>query len=413
MAVTSALAVMLCTAGCTTATNTTANSQSGPAKLTFWMTGSEDDAAVVQSAADLYHASHSDVTVKVQAVSWDDAHAKLLAAATARSGPDIMSGGLSWAIEFGQLSGMVDLRKYGIDQIKQQTVPGVWSSVVSPDGALYGIPLDMTLFAFYYRPDLLTRAGIPGPPSTWAELTADITKLKSAGVKYPFVQGWGNFDWLGFFNYLKQAGGSFYDSGCTKSTLDTPAGLAALRYWAAIYQAGAPTGTVDIAAGMAGGQIAMAQDQSPGLKTMDVSQPGLAGKWSVAALPAGSTGDGSFIGGRVTGVMSYTKYAAQAAGFVKFLYADDAIAAMQKTAAGKGSLWISARIDLIDRLDIAATERDALKKVMASAEGPPNCHGWDAASPDVAKQLQSVVLGQVDPATALHNAAQILDKNLK
>src|SRR4051812_9941279 len=172
-----------CATGTTSAPEQAASD--APANLVYWSTGGDDETAMFQKAADLYHKSHPNVTIKVQTLSWDDAYAKLLAAASARSGPDIISGGETWTIQFGAKGGMVDLRKYGLGQLESQAAPAQWKSVISPDGKVYGVPLDMSTFALYYRSDTLSKAGVQ-PPKTWDELTAAITKLKDAGVKKPF-----------------------------------------------------------------------------------------------------------------------------------------------------------------------------------------------------------------------------------
>ncbi|MFC6085261.1 ABC transporter permease subunit [Sphaerisporangium aureirubrum] len=59
-------------------------SQAGPVTITFWNTGAEDEAAILQKAADLYTRSHPDVKIKISAISWDDGHAKELAAIRGR-----------------------------------------------------------------------------------------------------------------------------------------------------------------------------------------------------------------------------------------------------------------------------------------------------------------------------------------
>ena len=56
-------------------------------------------------------------TVTVEAVDWGTAHAKILTAATSGEGPDIMTGGLSWGIEFGELGGMIDLNAQYPDDV--------------------------------------------------------------------------------------------------------------------------------------------------------------------------------------------------------------------------------------------------------------------------------------------------------
>jgi multiple sugar transport system substrate-binding protein len=148
--VVAAAAITTLVASCTTTGGSTATRESnGPVTLTFWNTGTDEHAASLQAAANLYKQSHPDVTIKVQAISWDDGHAKVLAAATSRSGPDIISGGLSWGIEFGQLGGVIDLRRYGIDQIQHQNKPGLWNSIKSIPTVLFFPLLPETLHSRY------------------------------------------------------------------------------------------------------------------------------------------------------------------------------------------------------------------------------------------------------------------------
>ncbi|MBB2910728.1 ABC-type glycerol-3-phosphate transport system substrate-binding protein [Streptosporangium becharense] len=382
----------------------------GPADLTFWMTGSEDDALVMQKAADLYTRSHPNVKIKVSALSWDDGHAKVLAAATGKNGPDIVSGGLSWGIEFGGLGGMVDLREQGVpDAVKGKTQQGVWESITSPDGAVYGTPLDMTVYLTYYRKDLLEKSGLQ-PPRTWQELTAAIRKLRADGVKVPYSMDWGNIDWLQYFNFLRQAGGSLYTPDC-EPALNDDAGVTALDYWAGLYtEHKAPTQTAEVPAALANG-VAMVSGGSWQIKAVDTAQPKMKGKWATAPLPAGPAGPGAFIGGRIVGVMSHSKYTAQAADFIKSLYTPEAVRTLTEAAAARGVLWISPLTDNIADLPATPDQVEAIKAAFASGYGPPNCPGWETSQAEVTKKLQEVVYGRSAARTALDAAAKIMERN--
>lgn len=135
--------------------------------LTIWSTGDEAGAQVMEAAAQLFEESHPGVTINVQVQSWDDAHAKILSAAVSGTGPDMITGGLSWGIEFGQLGGMVNLAEVApevVASIEEIVQPGIYESVVPPSGEVYGVPLDLTAFMMVYRPDLLSAAGAAAPP---------------------------------------------------------------------------------------------------------------------------------------------------------------------------------------------------------------------------------------------------------
>ncbi|MET8336401.1 extracellular solute-binding protein [Streptosporangium canum] len=382
----------------------------GPADLTFWMTGSEDEALVMQKAADLYTRSHPDVKVKVSALSWDDGHAKVLAAATGKSGPDIVSGGLSWGIEFGGLGGMVDLRDQGIPEaVKAKTQQGVWESITSRDGAVYGTPLDMTVYLTYYRKDLLEKAGVK-PPKTWEELTSAMDKLQGDGVKVPYSMDWGNIDWLQYFNFLRQAGGTLYTPDC-KPALNSDAGVTALNYWADLYKKyKAPTQTAEVPAALANG-VAMVSGGSWQIKAVDTAQPKMKDKWATAPLPAGPAGQGAFIGGRIVGVMSYSKHAAQAADFIKSLYTPEAVKVITDAAASRGVLWISPLTDNIGNLPATPDQIEAIKAAFAAGYGPPSCAGWETSQAEVTKKLQEVIYGKSEVKPALDAAAKIMEQN--
>lgn len=385
---------------------------SGSISLTYWMTGTDDDAKTMTAAADLYHQDNPDVTIKVQAVPWADAHAKILSAATSGSGPDMISGGMSWGIEFGNKGGMVDLSSYGIDDIKKGTPSGIWNSIVDSKGKVYAVPLDIATSAYLYRPDLLATAGIADPPATWDDLLADITKLQSSGVTYPFVENWGTFSVQDYANYLFQAGGDFYTEGCKAGALDTTAAKQALTMWAKVFSGSTPKQNIDGASALLDGSAAIIQDESGSLKLYDTRVPALAGKWSLGPIPAGPDGISSFVGGRVTGVMASSAHKDEAAAFIKFLSSPDAIAGLQKQAAASGSLWLPASTDAVQGLDIPDDQKKILADSISEGNAGPNCDGWGDAAADVGNLLQSVVTDNADPDTVLKKANELLNAGL-
>ncbi|MEV0234957.1 extracellular solute-binding protein [Nonomuraea sp. NPDC050786] len=412
MAACSTVLLTVLSAACATSgqTETKQADQNAPQALSFWSTGGDDETATFQKAADLYHQKHPNVTIKVQTLAWSDAYAKLLAAATSRSGPDIISGGMTWTIQFGTRGAMVDLRKYGGDALKAQALPAQWESAVSPDGSVYGVPLDMSTLALYYRTDLLEKAKIE-PPKTWEELTAAIDKLKAAGVKKPFSQDWGNLDWIGYFNYLYQAGGSFYTADC-KPSLNTPQAEQALKYWVDLYQKhGAPTATVEGSDALDTGTV-LVEAGNWIAKGIDVNKPKLKGKWAMTTIPAGPAGPTAFIGGRAIGVTSFSKYVQTGADFVKFMYSDEAIDAIAGEAKKRNISYIPPRPDKIVNGSVFTPEQATVFEAsIKTGKAAPGCPGWDESAPDVTKQLQSAILGKSDIKTALAEAAKVMERN--
>jgi len=387
-------------------------------KLTIWATGSEDEGKVLFAGAEAFMKKHPNVTIELQPISWDDGHAKILAAATSKVGPDIMTGGLSWGIEFGELGGMVDLKaRYSdkIAEIAKVVHPNIYNSVVSPGSQVYGAPWDLTVFLMYYRPDILKEiTGSDQPPKTWEELTAAIEKIQAAGKK-GFAMQWGNVQWLQYFNYLYQAGGTLYDEGCAKATINSPAGVKALKFFAELYtKYKAPTdGWPDLESGLASGDYPIGYTGSWVAGYLDSGKPEMAGKWRLAPLAAGSSGKPiTFIGGRVIGIMAYSKHPDEAAEFIRFLYTDEAADMMVEKAAGLNLLFIPPRIDFADKIKAPADRVEAIKTQLQNAYGPPNCIGWEESARTVQTQIEEVIFKGADPQKALDEAAKVMNENL-
>ncbi|GAA1667476.1 hypothetical protein GCM10009830_11480 [Glycomyces endophyticus] len=143
--------------------------------ITVWHTGDASQQPMLDAAGALFE-DETGVKVEVEIIDWADAHTKILTAIQSGDGPDVFTGGLSWGIEFGELGGLVDLRQYETENLESNVIDGLWQSIESPGGELYGVPLNMTTYAMFYRSDILAENGLE-VPATWDEMDAAITQL--------------------------------------------------------------------------------------------------------------------------------------------------------------------------------------------------------------------------------------------
>lgn len=396
----------------------TAPSRAAGSNVVVWTTGADDDALVFKVAADLW-AKKTGNTVTVQAVSWDDAFAKFLAAATSGQGPDVITGGLSFGIELGSKGGMVDLAKKfpdDVKKIKEAANKGVLASIQSLDGAMYGVPYDVTVELMYYRQDALEKAGVKAVPKTWEEMAAAAKAIRAAnGGKGGFTLDWGNAGWLGFANYLWQAGGDFYSPDCKTAIINNDKGLVALKYFASLYtDMGAPSGTIDLPNGLVTGEYPLGVSGNWLVASIDSSKPEIKGKWNVALMPAGPSGKSTaFIGGRIIGIMSYSKAVDPAMDLIRFIYTDDAAKASIKVAADKSAIFLPAQTAAQEFFSVATDKLPGIKAQLADAKGPPNCPGFEIANKEVDRLIQTVVFKGADPQEALDAMADELQKGLK
>lgn len=378
--------------------------------ITVWHTGDASQLPMIEAVGERFEAEHG-VTVEVEAIDWADAHAQILTAIQSGDGPDIFTGGLSWGIEFGELGGLVDLREYETENLESNVIEGLWQSIESTGGELYGVPLNMTTFSMFYRSDILEENGI-AVPATWDEMDAAIVKLQGAGYETPFAATWEPIGWLDWFNYMHQAGGSLYSEDCTEVTIDSPEVVAGTEYWAKRFsEQNVPTDQPDLGAGMSAGEYVFATGGSWNYDTLAVGFPELEGKWSSAPLPAGPANAGSFIGGNVMGVMEQSDAPGTAAAFIDMTYSDEGVDAMLATAAENNVLWLPPRTDKVMDTHLDEADKTALTEIFETSVGPPNCTGWEPSSPDVQLALQAIVLEGAPVEEALANAKTAMEAN--
>jgi ABC-type glycerol-3-phosphate transport system substrate-binding protein len=388
------------------------SAQDGGKEILVWMTGGEVDAQIFQAAADLW-SEQTGNTVVVEPIDWSSAHARMLTAAASGEGPDIITGGLSWGIEFGELGGMVDLNAGYPDDIaamQESENAGMWSSIVSTDGAVYGVPYDLTSYLFIYRPDILAEYGFEQAPQTWDELLALQQAFNEANGEGGFAINWGNTDWLGYSNFLWQAGGDWYDADCNP-IIDSVEAEDALNFYASMYDAGATTDTgVSLDAGIDSGMYPFGYTGSWIIGGMDANYPNSVGKWAVTSMAAGPTGTRTaFIGGRVIGVMSYSSNVDESFDLIKFIRTEEGAQALIDAAVAQNNLFIPPQNDFIQYTAFGDVVRDALIAQLDDAKGPPNCPGWEAATSDVTLQIQSVIFEGTDAADAVAEMAAIME----
>ena len=138
-----------------------------PVVIDFWAMGREGE--VVQRLLAGFEQQTPGIHVRVQQIPWSAAHEKLLTAYVGDAMPDIFQLGNTWIPEFVALNAIERLD----DRVARSPVvqtedyfPGILDTNVI-GGSLYGVPWYVDTRLLFYRTDLLERAGVNGPPTTW------------------------------------------------------------------------------------------------------------------------------------------------------------------------------------------------------------------------------------------------------
>lgn len=180
-----------------------------PVKLTYWTVfGNVEE---LQKLAAVYKQMHPYVTIDIRQLRYEEFDKIFVNALADDVGPDIISMHTRWLGKYSnRLLSMPDSVKVAnvmiqgkyqpqtivtveqnrmptIDAIKSTYVAGVAEDVIV-GGKVYGLPLTYDTLAILYNKDLLDKAGIPLPPSTWDELVTAVKKTTIYDKKGAIVQ---------------------------------------------------------------------------------------------------------------------------------------------------------------------------------------------------------------------------------
>ncbi|MGO4103672.1 ABC transporter substrate-binding protein [Leifsonia sp. YAF41] len=305
-------------AGCS---SSVAGNSGADEKVTITFQEQFSDAESTQFAAQLkdFEKANPNITVKLIRDNDKSYYDKLTTQITAGKGPDIarvepprasqfIASG--WALPLGDAAGS-----------KDDYFPASLESVTK-DGELYGVPVDLSALALYYRTDLFQAAGIENPPATWDEFKADAQKLTSGDAHgVGLFGGWGGFE---FYPWLWQAGADVLNEDQTKAVFNSPDAVRALQLWVDLQASAMPAGMAtatedDLKGPFVSGSLAMMTSGPWMIPSMKAA--GIDGKWAVAPLPEDKTA-ATVLGGLDLLVLKNTKHADEAKTFVAWLMQD-------------------------------------------------------------------------------------------
>lgn len=208
-------------------------------------------------------------------------------------------------------------------------------------GNLYATPASSDGGMLYYRSDLLKKAGISTPPTTWSEMTADCAKVK----KLPEATGMscyaGQFQkyeglTVNFAEAVNSAGGVVTDAN-GKPDVDTAAAKKGLDFLAGSFKDGTiPKEAItyqeeDSRQAFQAGKLIFLRNWPYMYSLAEKSQ--VAGKFAVAPLPGLNGPGASSLGGHNLALSSFARNKATALDFMKFFSSEDSAGTFLKDAS--------------------------------------------------------------------------------
>ncbi|WP_229069183.1 extracellular solute-binding protein [Actinoplanes sp. DH11] len=306
-----ALALTGCSSGEESATP---EKPSGPVTVKVWAWYPE-----FQAVVDLFNKTHTDIKIEwTNAGTGQDQYTKLQTALKAGKGaPDVVQLELQEIPTFQLTKHLVDLGKYGANDVKGDYVDWAWKQVSSGD-SVYAIPVDAGPMAMLYREDIFKEYGLT-VPTTWDEYRQQAEKLKTAAGGKTFMTDFGANDGGFMTGLFWQAGAKPYAydvaaPGNIGVNVNSAEAKKVIEYWEGMVNDGlvdtTAFHTTDFYNGLGGEKYAtyLAAGWGPGYLQNVAAKS--SGKWKAAPLPqwtAGANAQGDW-GGSSFAVTDQAKY---------------------------------------------------------------------------------------------------------
>jgi ABC-type glycerol-3-phosphate transport system substrate-binding protein len=393
---------------CLVSTGCGNNIRSERDELIMWLVGSEAQAKIINKLGRDFK-EQTGIEVMCQAISWGDAHSKYLTSIAGEVTPDIGTMGLTWGMEFGELGALVNLKEEFSEDFKaleSKIFPSLLESTRIGD-RVYGLPFDISVSIMYYRNDIIRT-----PPRNWDELLAQVKDLESR--EKGMIIDWGSLEWIGFSPFLWQAGGTYYNEDYTRAAIASPEAEKALEFFGGLYKIGVPRTKVPLEQGMRTGDYPLAISGNWKIISLMAGAPEIKGKWSVAMMPKGPTGDRTaFIGGRIFSIFKESPKRKEAWEFLKFLFKTENQLKIYEASLETEDSYLPPNMDTWKKLPMKIDHKMVLEQQAREAKGPPPVLGWDSSARFVNEAIQLVVLRNADPGKVLEEAERKMQSELE
>jgi putative chitobiose transport system substrate-binding protein len=227
-------------------------------------------------------------------VPWGAMQGKIQAAMGAKTAPDVVNLNPDFAIQLAARNAWLNLDPVLTNGESKEYLPSIWQAGTL-DGKAFSFPWYLTTNVTIYNQELLTKAGVLQPPTTYQELAQAAKKIKEKTGKYAFFTTFVPEDSNDALESLVQMGVKLIDKQ-GKAAFNTPAGKAAFQYWVDLYKQGLLPKEALTQGHQQGiqlyqaGETAMLSAGAPFIDTIAKNAPQIAKISAVAPQISGQTG---------------------------------------------------------------------------------------------------------------------------
>jgi putative chitobiose transport system substrate-binding protein len=183
-----------------------------------------------------FEATNPGIKVHWVDVPWGAMQGKIQAAMGAKTAPDVVNLNPDFATQLAARNAWLELDPVLTKGENKEYLPRIWQAGTL-NGKAFSFPWYLTTNVTIYNQDLLTKAGVLKPPTTYQELAQAAKQIKEKTGKYALFTTFVPEDSNDVLESLVQMGVELVDKQ-GKAAFNTPAGKAAFQYWVDLYQQG-------------------------------------------------------------------------------------------------------------------------------------------------------------------------------
>lgn len=359
-----------------------------------------------QEAITDFEAANPGIKIELTNGSWSDAYEKFLGWVKTGDTPDITVLGPKWLPDLISMGALQPFDQYISPSFLKNFSPAL-TSPLNTGGKQYSIPEALSTRMMIYRKDVYAKAGVTKAPTTWAQFTSALKKIKATSKSTGFsLQGSGDETIWYYAYFMLGAGGDFVDSSGNWK-VNSPANIEGLQYEVSLVKAGytnANPAGVDqdsVQALFTSGKSATYWGPPwilPGIDKSLISNIGVANYPTKSGKPAPLYIQDSFA------LFKAAKHPVEAVKFLEF-WNQDKYQVKFNVTESLIPITISSGKD-------PAFQNDAnIKAFIAAiplAKSYPLKKGWETVNIEVRNAVQAALLGKLTPKAALDRAQKAI-----
>ena len=351
-------------------------------------------------------AEENDCDVNVTIVPWDSYEEKYLSGSTSKDGPDVGYMYMEMFYDYIENGVLADVDEYFTDEEKANYLYYDLGNLL---GGQYALPVVVgnprILIA---NMDILAEAGVEAVPTTTEEFLAACKAVKENTEYTPFLQDWGNPHYGSmnevFWPFFWSNGGEIVDAD-GNLTIDTEAGVMTAEFVKSLLDEGylpeTCTSCDDTIEPFKNGEVAMIYIASSNALRID----GI--NWDYTAVVQGKEAAKTFVAADCLVLFESCENKELAASLMKFATSAEVMSAFHQKVSDQPPITADEEYTGDERFASLFTENGDNFVSLPVFKGAASMYDY------LFKNLQSMMLGDLEPAEVLSDTTTYYNDNLK